>query len=337
MAHKTLINGTQYGIKGGKTLISGTSYSVKNGKTLIGGTGYDVNFVPTPEASTLNGCSWANISEISEAGLGESYFSVGDTKAVTISGGTIGAEDFNTTTLYVYILGFNHNSDIEGTGITFGTFKTAQTGGIDVCWIDSYYSNSHTSGTKCYNMNHWGKRNYSGWKGCDLRYDVLGSTDTAPSGYGSAVTTSRTGYDASVTCATSPVANTLMAALPSDLRAVMKPKTIYSDNTGGGSDTASYVTASVDYLPLLAEFEVHGARNYANSAEKNYQAQYTYYSNGNSKVKYRHSATSATAYWWVRSPGCSYNTYFCYVGTSGVAGINIGASTSYGLAPIFLV
>ena len=78
-----------------------------------------------------------------------------------------------------------------------------------------------------------------------------------------------------------------MAALPSDLRAVMKPMTIYTDNTGGGSNTASYVTASVDYLPLLAEFEIFGTRSYANSAEQNYQQQYQYYKNGNSKVKYR--------------------------------------------------
>lgn len=53
MAHKTLINGTQYGIKGGKTLISGTSYSVKNGKTLIGGTEYDISFSLPPAVVNL--------------------------------------------------------------------------------------------------------------------------------------------------------------------------------------------------------------------------------------------------------------------------------------------
>ena len=44
MAHKTRINGTAYGITGGKTLVNGTSYSVKNGKALIGGTAYDISF-----------------------------------------------------------------------------------------------------------------------------------------------------------------------------------------------------------------------------------------------------------------------------------------------------
>ena len=44
MAHKTLIGGTAYEIKGGKTLIGGTGYEISGGKTLVGGTGYDVKF-----------------------------------------------------------------------------------------------------------------------------------------------------------------------------------------------------------------------------------------------------------------------------------------------------
>ena len=44
MAHKTLVNGTAYEVKGGKCLVSGTSYAIKKGRTLIGGTGYDITF-----------------------------------------------------------------------------------------------------------------------------------------------------------------------------------------------------------------------------------------------------------------------------------------------------
>ncbi len=40
--HKTLIDGTAYGVETGKCLISGTAYALKKGRTLIGGTGYDV-------------------------------------------------------------------------------------------------------------------------------------------------------------------------------------------------------------------------------------------------------------------------------------------------------
>ena len=46
MAHKTLVNGTAYEVKGGKCLVNGTSYDIKKGRTLIGGTGYDITFVP---------------------------------------------------------------------------------------------------------------------------------------------------------------------------------------------------------------------------------------------------------------------------------------------------
>ena len=44
MAHKTLVNGTSYEVKGGKCLVNGTSYDIKKGRTLIGGTGYDITF-----------------------------------------------------------------------------------------------------------------------------------------------------------------------------------------------------------------------------------------------------------------------------------------------------
>lgn len=46
-AHKTLINGTAYTVKGGKCMINGTVYNILKGRTLIGGTGYDVA-LPTP-------------------------------------------------------------------------------------------------------------------------------------------------------------------------------------------------------------------------------------------------------------------------------------------------
>ena len=42
MAHKTLIDGTAYNIKGGRELIGGTGYAKKSGKVLIDGTAYDV-------------------------------------------------------------------------------------------------------------------------------------------------------------------------------------------------------------------------------------------------------------------------------------------------------
>ena len=272
-------------------------------------------------SSVLNENEWSVIKSVADAGNGSNYWAVGDRKAVAVNG-TVGTQAVNGT-YYVYIIGFNHNSSREGNGITFGTFKTALSGGTDICLVDGQYNDYSTNGTKYFNMNHSSNTNSGGWKGCDLRYDVLGSTNT-------------NNGDATATTATSPVAGTLMAALPSDLRAVMKPMTIYTDNTGGGNNTASYVTASVDYLPLLAEFEIFGTRTYANSAEQNYQQQYAYYSAGNSKVKYRHSATGSSAHWWERSPYYSYSSYFCSVTAYGNA-LGYAARLSLGLAPAFRV
>ena len=116
----------------------------------------------------------------------------------------------------------------------------------------------------------------------------------------------------------------------------MKPATKYSDNTGGGSDTASYVTSTTDLLPLLSEFEYHGARTYANSAEKNYQAQYDYYKAGNSRVHYKHNATGTAAGAWCRSVGSVDYGIFCLVHTDGGA-CRTSANNSWALAPCFFV
>lgn len=292
---------------------AGTNYTAPSSQSVT----VEAKFV----SSVLNENDWSVIKSVADASQGANYWAVGDRKAVTVNG-TVGTQAINGT-YYVYILGFDHNSSREGTGITFGTFKTALSGGTDICLVDSHYNDYSTGGQKWFNMNHSSNTNSGGWKGCDLRYDVLGSTNS-------------NNNDAGTTTATSPVSGTLMAALPSDLRAVMKPMNIYTDNTGGGSNTASYVTKSVDYLPLLAEYEIFGTRSYANSAEQNYQAQYQYYKNGNSKVKYRHSSTSSTAYWWERSPYYYDGTYFCAVNTNGTAGY-YAAGISRGLAPAFRV
>ena len=127
-----------------------------------------------------------------------------------------------------------------------------------------------------------------------------------------------------------------MAALPADLRAVMKPMTKYTNNTGGSGDTESKVTVTTDYLPLLAEFEIFGARTNANSYEQNHQAQYDYYKAGNSKKKYKHNSTGSSANWWERSAYYTYSATFCYVTSNGYANYN-SATNAYGVAPAFKV
>ena len=265
----------------------------------------------------------ATIRAVADNDLGENYWAVGDTYPVPLNG-PVGTKTYSNVTVWAYILGFNHNPDREGEHlIHFGGFKTAQTGGVDICLDDSHYGSTSTSGAKWFNMNHSSSTNSGGWKGCDMRYDILGSTDT-------------NNGEPTTACATDPVSGTLMAAFPADLRAVMRPATKYTDNTGGGSSSSSNVTATQDYMPLLAEFEVQGAITYANSAEQNYQTQYAYYANGNSKVKYRQTSTGSAANWFWRSPSARSGVSFCGVDTNGGA-YGATANGSRGVSPAFFI
>ena len=266
----------------------------------------DVEYVQLYEVTlktvsgTLNDNDWATIKEVADRSEGANYWSVGDTKQITMNGKVSDGLTLSNYSTYVYIIGFNHNSSVEGTGIAFGGFKTAASGGIDVALCDSAYPNSRTSG-QWFNMNN-SNTNGGGWSSSRMRSTTL------------------------------PL---VKSALPSDLQAVLKTTTIYSDNTGGGSDVASYVTATQDELYLLAEFEIFGARTYANSAERNYQKQYAYYVAGNSKIKYRHDSTATAVIWWERSV-IATASYFCLVNTNGAAGGD-AADLSYGLAVAFKI
>ena len=295
--------------------------------------------VTVVKRTDLESFSWAEIAAIGAQGTGDNYWDVGDTKSLTLNG-TVGTLALSNYACKVYIIDFNY----KGTnGVYFQGFKDAN--GIDVALCDSKYPSNSTDGTKCFNMNHKGQTssssqagyyntNYGGWKGSDLRYDILGSVNTAPSQYNQAKTTANVGYDATSAAKTNPVANTLMAALPADLRTELEPWTVYSDNTGNKSNVAANVTTSVDYLPLLSEFEVQGARTYANNYEQNSQTQMAYFANGNSKIKYRHDDTATACLWWLRSPYCSNADSFCNVTTSGYVSDNY-ATNSRGVAPAF--
>ena len=133
---------------------------------------------------------------------------------------------------------------------------------------------------------------------------------------------------------TSPLANSLMAALPSDLRAVMQPVTKYTDNTGNASNSSGNVTTTTDYLFDLSEFEVFGTRSYANQYEQNYQAQYDYYKAGNTKIANNHTAVTTAVWWGLRSPLYNYGNNFVLVWTGGNGYIHY-ASYSGGLRPGF--
>lgn len=257
--------------------------------------------------STLNNNSWAEISKYDS--IASSIWSIGDIKTISING-AVGHTTLSSLSVDVFILGFDHNSSRDGADRIH--FQIGKISGIPIALVDAQYGNS-VSSTGYFSMNS-SATNAGGWSSSQMYTNILGNNSTP----------------------TSPTANTLLASLPSDLRAVMKSCTKYTDNTGGGSDTANYVTATTDYLWLLSEFEYHGARTYANSAEQNYQAQYAYYQAGNSKIKYKHNATGTSAQVWCRSADSSDAYNFCRVGTDGSASYN-NANYSWSVSPAFCV
>ena len=279
------------GLKAGTAKITvkvaaGTNHTAPSDKTI------NVT-VSLPDTSLANNTPDI-IAAAAKSGQAANYWSVGDKVGIAVNG-SFGGMSYNNT-VYAFILGFNHNSSVEGgNSIHFQFGKTAA--GVDIAFVNSYGS---TSTGFCMNTSN---TNSGGWNNSYMRKTICPA---------------------------------FLAALPKAWQNIIAACTKYSDNTGGGSNTASYVTATSDKIWLLSEMEVQGTRSYANSAEANYQKQYDYYRNGNSKVKYQHTATTSACAWWLRSVYASNAITFCIVSTGGSAdGSN--ACHSRGFAPGFKV
>lgn len=283
----------------------------------------DITLYAKVSPKTLEESTWAEIAQVSaNKSWNAMGWQVGDSKTITLNG-TVGTLALDNYQCKVYIIGFDHNAEKEGQGISFGFLEGVD--GKQLCLVDQYYPTSTftppTEENGAFTMNTH-TVNTGGWKAAKMRKTTLGSTDVE-------------NEDATPDTIANPAANTLMAALPADLRAVMKPITKYTNNVGNSGD-ASAVTATIDYLPLIAEFEVFGTSKRANPNEKTYQAQYEYYKSGNSKIKYKQNDVASAAKWWLRSPGVSNSSVFCTVNKDAQSG-GSDANYSFGVAPVFLV
>lgn len=139
MAHKTLVNGTAYEVKGGKCLVNGTAYSVKKGRTLIGGTGYDITFAPPYDPVFANN-TWEQIIEACHNSAVPDAWKVADQKPMTING----------VDYLIDIIGKNHDDYSDGSGKAPLTFQ------LHDCYKKKYKMNGSDT-------------NVVGWIGCDMR------------------------------------------------------------------------------------------------------------------------------------------------------------------------
>lgn len=197
-------------------------------------------------------------------------------------------------TYYAFIIGFNHNAGVEGGNSIHFQFGKTSTG-VDIAFKSGWDDDSD------FQMNP-ADTNVGGWKDCPMR-TLLNQS--------------------------------FLAAMPAAWRAVIADVTKYTDNVGGGNGhVAANISATVDKIWLLSVYEVHGAAGYANQAEWNYQKQYAYYANGNSRVKYMHDNTGSAFIWWLRSPYCDDDCEFCDVNYGGSPNGSY-AECSCGVAPGF--
>nr|DAY80559.1 MAG TPA: hypothetical protein [Caudoviricetes sp.] len=142
-AHKTLINGTAYTVKGGKCMVNGTVYNIKKGRTLINGTGYDITFKPSYDPVFANN-TWEQIIEACHNNAVPETWKVADQKPMTING----------VDYLIDIIGKNHDDYSDGSGKAPLTFQ------LHDCY-----------GTK-YGMNN-SNTNVGGWTSCAMRQTHL--------------------------------------------------------------------------------------------------------------------------------------------------------------------
>lgn len=138
-AHKTLVNGTVYEVKGGKCLVNGTVYNILKGRTLIDGTGYDITFAPSYDPVFANN-TWEQIIEACHNNEVPDTWKVADQKPMTING-----VDYQ-----IDIIGKNHDDYSDGSGKAPLTFQ------LHDCYADAKQMNSTNT-------------NNGGWTSCAMR------------------------------------------------------------------------------------------------------------------------------------------------------------------------
>lgn len=142
-AHKTLINGTAYTIKGGKCMVNGTVYNILKGRTLIDGTGYDITFKPSYDPVFANN-TWEQIIEACHNNAVPNTWKVADQKSMTIGG-----SDY-----LIDIIGKNHDDYADGSGKAPLTFQ------LHDCYKIAKAMHSTAS-------------NVRGWTQCSMRVEHL--------------------------------------------------------------------------------------------------------------------------------------------------------------------
>lgn len=236
------------------------------------------------------------IQEVARNGQAANVWSVGDKIGIRING-TVGVLTLNDI-YYAVIIGFDHNATIEGkNSIHFQFAKDAEN--KDVAFVDGHYL--YVTSLEAFRMNA-GDTNEGGWKSSRMR---------------------------------TLICQQFLNALPSEWQNIISECSKYSNNDEGNT-IIHELTLTKDKIWLLSEFELHGSAGYAEGKEQEYQKQYDYYANGNSKIRYKHDNTAERCCWWLRSKAKNLHQ-FCNAYDQGTSFDYFNAGASYGFAPCFAV
>lgn len=340
------------------SVAAGTNYEAMTSKTVA----VACQMVPTFAQET-----WDNISAYAQNGTADLHYDIGDRKTITLNGklGTI--IEIKNEQYDVYILDINKkiNGKADNNIILGGFIKSSNPDKYKYVVLADYVGRnfnsstkmmqqrSNLNGNKYFNMNHsyqqyegmsntskWDPgeygTNWGGWKGCDLRYDILGGTSKPPSMYGPSnlKTISNVGYDATQATITSPVADTLMAALPEDFRSKLKLWTRYGNvkcSDYRASAIGTYTDAitipllsdiaTLDQIKTNATYQSNGSNEAAstyngelkcfklNEYEFNYNEPLKFFANGNPVCRYTNGSDGQNydqkIYYWLATTYCN--------------------------------
>lgn len=134
MAHGTRINGTSYGVTGGRCMVNGTAYSIKKGRTMVNGTVKEILFTGKKYQLNITGIyGWMTID-------------------VKIDGQSISMDGtydiYEGSVIYLYMEKYRAVTGRQGIyldGISVGdeavmdiTYSLIVKGSYDIVYIDEY-------------------------------------------------------------------------------------------------------------------------------------------------------------------------------------------------------
>lgn len=303
---------------------------------------------------TLEEASWQYIAYVSHMPIknddgtityenkASEYWSIGELKQLVLNGSISTIMTFNSQVCNAYIFDFNEKGTIfklAGKLEDDGEFKT-------LAFVDSNYNIELFDYTNKvgFMMNDSSVGNRNGWKYSYMRTSVLGSN---------------TGDDG-----IEVKSDTLYKALPKEVIKYLKPLIVYTDNalhTGETREDNIYlesdITATTDYLPLLAASEVYpdietengnplkNSKGFyvMNEHELKYCKKYDYFKSSDDRYAYNFESdkNNYTVQQWLRSPSienplqsyCVISNYSDAIGKIGSALSNY----SLAISPIFLI